>query len=228
MNILRWGVVCLLLLVGFSRPEVFAQEGPGSLQELLDQVRAERQADSKLHGERESRFLAERDQRQSLLQQAESELAGVKQQSEEKQAIFRQNEDNLVQLRSQLKERAASLGELFGVVRQISRDTAGMIEGSFVSVQSGDRVRQLPGEPRVGQIQGHTAYPDTVFRGESLPEFRQEVAAARDQHEVHAPFGQLRGKGGPEPFRGARHQGPFPVAGRQGVDPPAWHQRVSV
>ena len=140
MNILRWGVVCLLLLVGFSRPEVFAQEGPGSLQELLDQVRAERQADSKLHGERESRFLAERDQRQSLLQQAESELAGVKQQSEEKQAIFRQNEDNLVQLRSQLKERAASLGELFGVVRQISRDTAGMIEGSFVSVQSGDRV----------------------------------------------------------------------------------------
>ncbi len=139
MNILRWGVVCLLLLVGSPRPEVFAQEGPGSLQELLDQVRAERQADSKLHGERESRFLAERDQRQSLLQQAESELAGVKQQSEEKQVLFRQNEDNLVQLRSQLKERAASLGELFGVVRQISRDTAGMIEGSFVSVQSGDR-----------------------------------------------------------------------------------------
>ena len=67
-------------------------------------------------------------------------LASIQQQSEEKQAVFRTNEDNLVQLRDQLKERAASLGELFGVVRQISRDTAGMIEGSFVSVQSGERV----------------------------------------------------------------------------------------
>ena len=75
MNILRWGVVWLLFLVGFPRLDVFAQEGPQSLQELFDQVRAERQSDSKLHGERESRFLAERDQRQSLLQQAERELA---------------------------------------------------------------------------------------------------------------------------------------------------------
>ncbi len=140
MKILQWGVVCLLFLVVFPRPEVFGQEGPKSLQELLDQVRAERQADSKLHGEREARFMVERDQRQSLLQQAQSELATVKQQSEEKQAAFRANEDNLIQLRGQLKERAASLGELFGVVRQISRDTAGMIEGSFVSVQSGERV----------------------------------------------------------------------------------------
>ena len=140
MKKLQWGVVWLLFLVVSPRPDVFAQEGPSSLQELLNQVRAERQADSKLHGERESRFLAERDQRQSLLQQAERELASVKQQSGEKQAAFRNNEDNLIKLRGQLKERAASLGELFGVVRQISRDTAGIVEGSFVSVQSGERV----------------------------------------------------------------------------------------
>ena len=140
MKKLQWGMVWLFFLVAFTRPAAFAQEGPGSLQDLLDQVRAERQADSKLHGEREARFLAERDQRQSLLQQAESELAGIKRQSEAKQASFRENEENLIQLRAQLKERAASLGELFGVVRQISRDTAGMIEGSFVSVQSGERV----------------------------------------------------------------------------------------
>ena len=138
MNILRWGVVCVLFLVGSPRLEVFAQEGPQSLQELFDQVRAERQADSEVHSERESRFLAERDQRQSLLQQQPRENSPVfRQQSEEKQAVFRSNEDNLVQLRDQLKERAASLGELFGVVRQISRDTAGMLEGSFVSIQSG-------------------------------------------------------------------------------------------
>ncbi len=140
MNVLRWGVVWLLFLVGSPRMDVFAQGGPQSLQELFDQVRAERQSDSKLHSERESRFLAERDQRQSLLRQAERELASVKQQSEERLTVFRNNEDKLVQLRDQLKERAASLGELFGVVRQISRDTAGMVEGSFVSVQSGERI----------------------------------------------------------------------------------------
>ncbi len=137
MKILQWSV--LLFLVVSPRPDVFAQEGPKSLQELFDRVRVERQADSKLHREREARFMAERDQRQNLLKQAEKELASIKQQSQEKQATFRNNEDNLVELRSQLSERAASLGELFGVVRQISRDTAGMLEGSFVSIQSGDR-----------------------------------------------------------------------------------------
>ena len=57
--------------------------------------------------------------------------------------VFEQNEDRLGELRDQLDERAASLGELFGVVRQVARDTAGLLENSLVSAQLGERAAFL-------------------------------------------------------------------------------------
>jgi biopolymer transport protein ExbB len=143
VNRIYWGVAWLVLLTvpGWSSPA--AQEAPGSLEELLERVRAERQADSQLHGEREARFVAERDQQQERIRQARTDLNEVRRQGEEKRAIFEQNEDRLEELRTQLDERAASLGELFGVVRQVARDTAGLLENSLVSVQLGERAAFL-------------------------------------------------------------------------------------
>ena len=139
MRRIYWSLAWLafLALPGWSNPA--AQEAPSSLDELLKRVQAERQADSKLHSEREARFVAERDQQQQRLRQARADLDQVKRQSEQKRAAFEQNEDRLEELRTQLNERAASLGELFGVVRQVARDTAGLLDNSLVSAQLGDR-----------------------------------------------------------------------------------------
>ena len=139
MRRIYWSLAWLafLALPGWSNPA--AQEAPSSLDELLKRVQAERQADSKLHSEREARFVAERDQQQQRLRQARADLDQVKRQSEQKRAAFEQNEDRLEELRTQLNERAASLGELFGVVRQVARDTAGLLDSSLVSAQLGDR-----------------------------------------------------------------------------------------
>jgi biopolymer transport protein ExbB len=131
----------LLTVPAWSGPA--AQEAPGSLEELLERVRAEWQADSKLHGEREARFVAERDQQQERIRQARADLNEVRREGEQKRTSFEQNEDRLDELRTQLDERAASLGELFGVVRQVARDTAGLLENSLVSVQLGERAAFL-------------------------------------------------------------------------------------
>lgn len=139
MSVTQWGVGGLLCLALAGWSSAAAQEAPSSLQELLGRVQAERRADSELHTEREARFLAERDQQQAVLQQAQRDLAEVQQQSEHKRATFEQNEVRLAELRAQLDTRAASLGELFGVVRQVARDAAGMLEGSLVSAQLGRR-----------------------------------------------------------------------------------------
>ena len=143
MNRIYWGVVWLVLLTVPAWSGPAAQEAPGSLEELLERVRAEWQADSKLHGEREARFVAERDQQQERIRQARADLNEVRREGEQKRTSFEQNEDRLDELRTQLDERAASLGELFGVVRQVARDTAGLLENSLVSVQLGERAAFL-------------------------------------------------------------------------------------
>ena len=141
MKLMHWVVVWLLCA---AAPSAFAQEdAPASLRDLLERVRAEREADAKLNRERETRFLAERDERQDLLRQAQKDLADVKRASERKRATFEQNQGELEELRAQLDDRAASLGELFGVVRQVARDTAGVVEGSFVSAQYPGRTEFL-------------------------------------------------------------------------------------
>ncbi len=139
MRRIYWHTVWLVFLAlpGWSSPA--AQEAPSSLEELIERVQAERQADSKLHAEREARFVAERDKQQQRLQQARADLGQIQRQSEQKRTTFEQNEDRLEELRTQLDERAASLGELFGVVRQVARDTAGLLDSSLVSAQLGDR-----------------------------------------------------------------------------------------
>lgn len=143
MNRIYWGMVWLVLLTVPAWSGPAAQEAPGSLEELLERVRAEWQADSKLHGEREARFVAERDQQQERIRQARADLNEVRREGEQKRTSFEQNEDRLDELRTQLDERAASLGELFGVVRQVARDTAGLLENSLVSVQLGERAAFL-------------------------------------------------------------------------------------
>ena len=143
MNRIYWGVICFALLSVPVWSGPAAQEAPGSLEELLERVRSARQADTRLHGERETRFVAERDQQQERIQQARADLGEVRRESEQKRVIFEQNEDRLEELRTRLDERAASLGELFGVVRQVARDTAGLLENSLVSAQLGERAAFL-------------------------------------------------------------------------------------
>ena len=107
MKLMHWVVVWLLCV---AAPSAFAQEEtPASLQDLLERVRAEREADAKLNREREARFLAERDERQNLLRQAQKDLADVKRASERKRTAFEQNQVELEKLRAQLDDRAASL-----------------------------------------------------------------------------------------------------------------------
>ena len=74
MNSIYWGVIWFVLLSVPAWSGPAAQETPGSLEELLERVRSARQADTRLHGEREARFVAERDQQQERIQQARAEL----------------------------------------------------------------------------------------------------------------------------------------------------------
>ena len=141
---MRYGLGFLLFLLSCLPTLAVGQTLPvQSLDELLKRVQAERKADAKLQAEREAQFLADRNTQRDRLQEARAALHRVEQSNQQLRTTFEVNETRLAELRAQLDERAASLGELFGVVRQTARDASGVLGSSLVSAQLGDRTAFL-------------------------------------------------------------------------------------
>lgn len=112
--------------------QVSAQQ---TLDQLLQDVQRAASADSRFNKEREDRFLRERNNQQTLLSQARQELTREERRSERLQGEYDENERLLAELETTLQERLGNLGELFGVVRQVSGDLDTQISTSMVSGQ---------------------------------------------------------------------------------------------
>ena len=125
--------VCAGLLAGNG---VMAAE---TLDELLNEVRQQRQKVSTENQEREQRFQRERNNQRALLQQAQAELAREEQRSNDLTAAFNANEQEITQLQDNLEVQVGNFGELFGVVRQVAGDTVGVVYSSLISAQYADR-----------------------------------------------------------------------------------------
>ncbi len=106
-----------------------------SLDDLARDVERAAAAQGRINQEREARFLRERNNQQQLLAQARAELAAEQRRSERLQTEYDDNERQLVELETTLDERLGNLGELFGVVRQVSGDVATVIDASLVSAE---------------------------------------------------------------------------------------------
>ena len=122
-----------------------------SLDQLLQQVRESRQQLSAENRAREQRFIQNRDEQQALLREAQRELAAEERRSTELTDLFNANEAELTELNETLRLQLGHFGELFGVVRQVSGDTVGLIRSSLVTAQSPDRERVAE---RLAQVRG--------------------------------------------------------------------------
>jgi biopolymer transport protein ExbB len=114
-----------------------------SLDELLQRIRRGWNTERAENRRREADFKSRRDQQQKLLLDAKAALGREEQRSQELEKTFEQSETRIAQLEATLSERMGSLGELFGVVRQVSGDMAGKIEASLISSQLGGRAEFL-------------------------------------------------------------------------------------
>jgi biopolymer transport protein ExbB len=110
-----------------------------TLEDLLREVREQRQRVSAENQEREQRFQRERNNQRALLQQAQAELAQQEQRSDDLTAAFNANEQEITELQDNLEVQVGNFGELFGVVRQVAGDTVGIVNSSLVSAQYPDR-----------------------------------------------------------------------------------------
>ncbi len=110
-----------------------------TLDNLLKKVMEERQFESKEFQKREQEFKTEKNQRNALLKKALQELKKEEALSKRLTAEFEKNEKELAILENELNLAVGTLGELFGVVKQIAGDFRGQVLNSLVSSEISGR-----------------------------------------------------------------------------------------
>ena len=105
------------------------------LDQLLQQLEQGKLAQTQENKSREQRFIAQKAEQDKMLRQAQQDKATALALSEKLETDFEQNEFKLADLSEALNKRMGSLKELFGVLQQVSGDTAGKLKTSNVSAQ---------------------------------------------------------------------------------------------
>jgi biopolymer transport protein ExbB len=111
--------------------------------ELLQRVQKGWSGERKENRAREAAFAKAKADQQRLLNEAKATRAALERRSEVLESEFEANEIALTTLEDTLTQRLGALGELFGVVRQVSGDTRSLLESSLVSAQIPGRVEFL-------------------------------------------------------------------------------------
>jgi len=124
-----------------------------SLDELVDLVEKGFGREREENRRREARFLRAKQDQAALLEEIQGEVAASEARSDRLEKTFAKNELELAQLETALGNRLGTMGELFGVVRQVAGDMQGHVFESVTSSQIADRKELL----------------EKLGRGKSLP-----------------------------------------------------------
>jgi biopolymer transport protein ExbB len=111
---------------------VFAAE---SLDELLEQTRNARALEAQANAAREKEFLARREEQAALLTEARRKRDAEEARSQRLSTEFDANEVELAEMEDLMTQRLGTLGELFGVVRQVAGDGSSVLYNSLISAQ---------------------------------------------------------------------------------------------
>jgi biopolymer transport protein ExbB len=106
-----------------------------SLETLLKNVKENGLASEAAYKKREKAFLDNKNQQKRQLSDAKKELKRVKARTAQLKSDFDSNEEDLTELEDELRKSMGNLGEMFGVVRQVSQDTIAIREASLLAVR---------------------------------------------------------------------------------------------
>ena len=140
-----------------AAPAAPKAKAPMTLDQLLQTVRQDRVRETKENKEREAYFLANKNKQAQLLAEAKRALQQQQARSNRLSAKFKANEKQLTKLEEELRLAVGTLGELFGVVRQVAGDARGIYDNSLVSVQ----------------IKGRQAITEKLAQKKELPSISQ-------------------------------------------------------
>jgi len=122
------------------------EAAPQTIEQLVKQAREERILENQALEAREREFQEAKDRQQALLEELQAELTAERAHGEDLKQRYEDNDTTLSAQETALREKTGSLGELFGMARQVAKDTQSLLATSLVSVQRPKR------EQRLGQL----------------------------------------------------------------------------
>lgn len=123
-----------------AEPKSETPSQPHSLAGLLSNIQQENAADARINQEREQKFLTARNEQRNLFNAAQTELNALKTRSKELRTQFDNNEQALNKQSEMLRLKLGNLGEMFGVVREVSQDVLSLKEASLIATSTEDQV----------------------------------------------------------------------------------------
>ncbi|MBU2677404.1 MAG: MotA/TolQ/ExbB proton channel family protein [Gammaproteobacteria bacterium] len=114
-------------------------DGARSMADLLRLIEQGQARDSREARQREAAFAQDRNQQQSLLNQARAERNRQENTSASLEQQFEQNQQSIITARQALDERLGALKELFGVLQTVAGDAQGRFNASLTDIQYPDR-----------------------------------------------------------------------------------------
>ncbi|MDX3772851.1 MotA/TolQ/ExbB proton channel family protein [Chromatiaceae bacterium AAb-1] len=130
-NMLIAAAVALSAGIAFNA----AAQQSTKLDQLLEQIQKERTAEGRINQERERAFLADRADKQALLNTAKRQLADEEARGQRLQREYAENDQLIAQKQQELDTALGTMGELFGIVRQSANQSIGTISTSLISAQ---------------------------------------------------------------------------------------------
>ncbi len=135
------GLLTSFNVLSETSPE--ANQAQQSLQSLLNKVKADGLKETQEHKVREAEFLKDKNQQAQLLKDAKSLLVSTKKETELLKKAFDKNELDIAKYEESLRLRMGNLGEMFGVVRQVSQDVASIRANSILAMELGAKSEVL-------------------------------------------------------------------------------------
>ena len=161
--------------------EVVSAPQAKSLDELLELVRQGFQAERAENTRRIEEFTQAKERQKELLAEARVQLASLEALSGRLEDGYNTNEITLAEMEARLTERLGEMGELFGVVRQVSTDMSGYVWDSLTSSELGSRRELLE---RLGRSK---ELPSTEDLENLWYELQREMTAQGDVSRYQAP-----------------------------------------
>ncbi len=128
-----------------------------SLDELMELVRQGRIDQAKENREREQQFLANRNQQQTLLDQAIKQRKSLEKTSAELEDLYARQKETLDDLNRRLEARMGSLKELVGHLQTGTAEASAQLQRSITSIEHPERRQQL--EKITDRLNLHRALP---------------------------------------------------------------------
>jgi biopolymer transport protein ExbB len=179
------------LLLSLVTLSLLSVSSVATAEELIASAKEFRQYEAQINAAREAAFNADLKEQQAALAEAKRLLKDEQAKADKLKAQFANNEEQLTKDSEALRLRTGSLGEMFGVVRQVANDLKSTTSDSILRTNTDNTRTQMPAD--LDALASSKKLPELSDLKALWQTLRQEAKLSAEITEFNAPVMQLDG-----------------------------------